>query len=151
VLRSNHQTVVTTCQWTGIDPNLTLGSITPSSESTSSETSANYEPDCAVSGKRRTRLRRILQEASTESRLNVLPAVPESLVHQFWVVYRALHDRSCELPMGRAIFKPFYRQHGEKKQCLLCNHAIKNGTQMVQHIKGTHFELFGHKCTRGGW
>jgi len=138
----------TTPPITSIDPILTLRSTYTLHEATASEA---YQTDHNLSAKRRTRLRRVLQGASTESYLNVLPGIPEALVQKFRAIYEGLHHGLYEPTVGRGLFKPFYAQEGDKKRCLLCNHRIKNTTQMVQHIKGIHFEVYAYKCATQGW
>jgi len=108
----------------------------------------DYVPDSTLFMKRKTIMRERLRECSSDSRLNMLPSVPQYLVDSFWSIYRMLHDPTRKSPPGRQLFKSFYEINGKMRTCLLCNHSIKNTTQMTQHIAGTHFAFFEHRCTR---
>lgn len=81
----------------------------------------------------------------------MLPNVPDELVNQFWIVYRELHDERHSSSVGSHTFKQFYHQEGDWRHCLLCGHTLRNMTQMVQHLEGTHFELFKFECEVEGW
>ena len=80
--------------------------------------------------------------------MNMLPSVPDSLVDQFWTVYKLLHD-GTEVSSGA--YKAFYVSNEGTRTCLLCDHTIQNVTQMNQHLEGLHFEWFRHKCEYKEW
>lgn len=39
----------------------------------------------------------------------------------------------------------------KKRVCLLCGHYVHNSTQMLDHIRGEHFNWYGYVCRQFGW
>lgn len=136
--------------WVGINPALTFKSGTTFRSESSSSRSSSCSSDYVPPGKRLTRMRRQLLQTSADTRANILPQVPPTLVDQFWAVHRTLHIETKESNRGNAIFRPFFTQCGDLKQCLLCGYSIRNPTQIIQHLEGIHFELFKYRCDTDG-